>query len=174
MCVQVCAPGKSKGCYDCCLAFIYHFFNTHELEGQPWGALVKAKLQSCEWIQWGLMIIKSMRPRIRPLGTESHLWKKKKKEKTGLAFALLRLSFRRRQWHTTRVLLPGKPMGRGAWCSPWGHKELDTTERLSSSRLSLLWENGNAIPSTRRLLNILNKMPRPKSRSYSGLGGGGK
>ena len=80
MCVQVCSPGKSKGCYDCCLAFIYHFFNTHELEGQPWGALVKAKLQSCEWIQWGLIIIKSMRPRIRPPGTESHLWKKKKKK----------------------------------------------------------------------------------------------
>ena len=41
-------------------------------------------------------------------------------------------SVRRRQWHPTPVLLPGKPHG---WrsllgCSPWGRKESDTTERL--------------------------------------------
>lgn len=31
MCVhaQVRSPGKSKGCCDCCLAFMYHFFNMH-------------------------------------------------------------------------------------------------------------------------------------------------
>ena len=39
---------------------------------------------------------------------------------------------RRRQWHPTPVLLPGKSHG---WrslvgCSPWGHKESDTTVRL--------------------------------------------
>ena len=39
---------------------------------------------------------------------------------------------RRRQWHPTPVLLPGKSHG---WrnlvgCSPWGHQESDTTERL--------------------------------------------
>ena len=39
---------------------------------------------------------------------------------------------RRRQWQPTPVLLPGKSHG---WrslvgCSPWGHEELDTTERL--------------------------------------------
>ena len=39
---------------------------------------------------------------------------------------------RRRQWHPTPVLLPGKSHG---WrslvgCSPWGHEESDTTERL--------------------------------------------
>ena len=38
----------------------------------------------------------------------------------------------RRQWHPTLVLLPGKSHG---WrslegCSPWGHEESDTTERL--------------------------------------------
>ena len=38
----------------------------------------------------------------------------------------------RRQWHPTPVLLPRKSHG---WrslvgCSPWGHQELDTTERL--------------------------------------------
>ena len=39
---------------------------------------------------------------------------------------------RRRQWHPTPVLLPGKSH---RWrslvgCSPWGHEESDTTERL--------------------------------------------
>ena len=41
-------------------------------------------------------------------------------------------SIERRQWHPTPVLLPGKSHG---WrslvgCSPWGHEESDTTERL--------------------------------------------
>ena len=45
------------------------------------------------------------------------------------------LQHRRRQWQLTPVLLPGKSHG---WrslvgCSPWGRKESDTTERLSSS-----------------------------------------
>ena len=39
---------------------------------------------------------------------------------------------RKRQWHPTPVLLPGKSHG---WrslegCSPWGHSGLDTTEQL--------------------------------------------
>ena len=38
----------------------------------------------------------------------------------------------RRHWYPTPVLLPGKSYGqRGlVGCSPWGHKESDTTERL--------------------------------------------
>ena len=38
----------------------------------------------------------------------------------------------RRQWHPTPVLLPGKSHGRRSLvgCSPWGHKESDTTVRL--------------------------------------------
>ena len=38
----------------------------------------------------------------------------------------------RRQWHPTPVLLPGKSHGQRSLvgCSPWGHEELDTTERL--------------------------------------------
>ena len=38
----------------------------------------------------------------------------------------------RRQWHPTSVLLPGKSHGQKSLvgCSPWGRKELDTTERL--------------------------------------------
>ena len=39
----------------------------------------------------------------------------------------------RRQWHPTPVLLLGKSHGRRSLvgCSPWGHKESDTTEWLS-------------------------------------------
>ena len=40
--------------------------------------------------------------------------------------------WQRRQWHPTPVLLPGKSHGRRSLvgCSPWGHEESDTTERL--------------------------------------------
>ena len=47
-------------------------------------------------------------------------------------FHCLLLSFkhnhRRRQWHTTSVLLPGKSHGPRSLvgCSPWGHQESDT------------------------------------------------
>ena len=39
---------------------------------------------------------------------------------------------RRRQWHPTPVLLPGKSYGRRSLvgCSPWGCEESDMTERL--------------------------------------------
>ena len=54
---------------------------------------------------------------------------------------------RRRQWHPTPVLLPGKSHG---WrslvgCSPWGLEESDTTERLYFHfSLSFIGEgNGN-------------------------------
>ena len=45
---------------------------------------------------------------------------------------ILYLQFcRRRQWHPTPVLLPGKSHRRRSLvgCSPWGRKESDTTER---------------------------------------------
>ena len=44
---------------------------------------------------------------------------------------------RRRQWHPTPVLLPGKSHGRRnlVGCSPLGRKESDTTERLTSLSL---------------------------------------
>ena len=40
--------------------------------------------------------------------------------------------YRRRQWHPTPVLLPGKSQGRRSLvgCSPWGRKESDMTEQL--------------------------------------------
>ena len=39
---------------------------------------------------------------------------------------------RRRQWHPTPVLLPGKSQGRRilVGCSPWGREESDMTEQL--------------------------------------------
>ena len=39
---------------------------------------------------------------------------------------------RRRRWHPTPVLLPGKSHGRRSLvgCRPWGREESDTTERL--------------------------------------------
>ena len=56
---------------------------------------------------------------------------------------------RRRQWHPTPVLLPGKSHG---WrslegCSPWGREESDTTERLHFHfSLSCIGEgNGNPL-----------------------------
>ena len=50
----------------------------------------------------------------------------------GMNFAFSHSIPWRRQWHPTPVLLPGKSHG---WrsrvgCSPWGHQESETTERL--------------------------------------------
>ena len=60
----------------------------------------------------------------------------------------MRLSWRR-QWHPTPVLLPGKSHGRRSLvgCSPWGHEESDTTERLHFDfSLSCIGEgNGNPL-----------------------------
>ena len=66
-----------------------------------------------------------------------------------LYFSLTRYFRRRRQWHPTPVLLPGKSHG---WrslvgCSPWGHWGSDTTERLHFHfSLSCIGEgNGNPL-----------------------------
>ena len=57
--------------------------------------------------------------------------------------------FRRKQWHPTPVLFPGKSHGqRGLMgCSPWGSQESDTTERLHFIfSLSCIGEgNGNPL-----------------------------
>ena len=47
-------------------------------------------------------------------------------------YSLTSALFRRRQWHPTPVLLPGKSHGRRSLegCSPWGRWGSDTTERL--------------------------------------------
>ena len=56
---------------------------------------------------------------------------------------------RRRPWHPTPVLLPGKSHGRRSLvgCSPWGRKEWDTTEQLHFHfSLSCIGEgNGNPL-----------------------------
>ena len=56
---------------------------------------------------------------------------------------------RRRQWHSTLVLLPGKSHGRRSLvgCSPWGCEESDTTEWLHFHfSLSCIGEgNGNPL-----------------------------
>ena len=51
---------------------------------------------------------------------------------------LLLLFYWRRQWQPTPVLLPGKPHGQRnlVGCSPWGHKESDTTWATSLSLLT--------------------------------------
>ena len=57
--------------------------------------------------------------------------------------------YQRRQWHPTPVLLPGKSHGQRSLvaCSPWGHEESDTTERLHFHfSLSCIGEgNGNPL-----------------------------
>ena len=47
-------------------------------------------------------------------------------------FDIIYFTSRRRQWHPTPVLLPGKSHGRRSLvgCSPWGREESETTERL--------------------------------------------
>ena len=67
----------------------------------------------------------------------------------GMTFGYHYYARRRRQWHSTPVLLPGKSHG---WrslvgCSPWGREELDTTERLDFHfSLSCIGEgNGNPL-----------------------------
>ena len=47
-------------------------------------------------------------------------------------FIIVQNKTRRRQWHPTPVLLPGKSHGLKSLvdCSPWGREELDTTQRL--------------------------------------------
>ena len=55
---------------------------------------------------------------------------------------------RRKQWHPTPVLLPGKSHG---WrslvgCSPWGRYESDTTEWLHFQFLLSCIEEGNGNP----------------------------
>ena len=56
---------------------------------------------------------------------------------------------RKRRWHPTPVLLPGKSHGRRSLvgCSPWGREELDATEQLPFHfSLSCIGEgNGNPL-----------------------------
>jgi len=55
---------------------------------------------------------------------------------------------RRRQWHPTPALLPGKSHGRRTLvgCRPWGNKESNTTERLHFHFSSSCIGEGNGNP----------------------------
>ena len=63
-------------------------------------------------------------------------------------FPFLRLHSRRRQWHPTPVLLPGKSHGRRSLvgCSPWAREESDTTEQLPFHFSLLCIREGNGNP----------------------------
>ena len=64
-------------------------------------------------------------------------------------FSVASIIYWRRWWHSTPVLLPGKPHGQRSLvgCSPWGCEELDPTEQLHFHfSLSCLGEgNGNPL-----------------------------
>ena len=66
-----------------------------------------------------------------------------------ILFVIDKYSNRRRQWQPTPVLLTGKAHGERSLvgCSPWGHKELDTTEWLHFhfSRWCIGEGNGNPL-----------------------------
>ena len=57
-------------------------------------------------------------------------------------------SDQRRRWHPTPVLLPGRSHGQRSLvgCSPWGHEESDTTERLHFHFSLSCIGNGNGNP----------------------------
>ena len=72
---------------------------------------------------------------------------------------------RRRRWHPTPVLLPGKSHGQRSLvgCSPWGHEESDTTEWLPFHfSLSCIGEgNGNPLQCS--------CLENPRDRGAGGL-----
>ena len=76
-------------------------------------------------------------------------WKERQALEITDLFVLSSRPARRRQWHRTPVLLPGKSHGRRnlVGCRPWGCEELDTTERLHFHfSLSCIGEgNGNPL-----------------------------
>ena len=61
---------------------------------------------------------------------------------------------RRRQWHPTPGLLPGKPHGRRSLvgCSPWGREESNTTEQLHFNFSLSCTGGGNGNPLQRSCL----------------------
>ena len=87
--------------------------------------------------------------------SKSSIWLNRDREEwqgLGLEICIIIEGFQRRQWHPTPVLLPGKSHGRRSLvgCSPWGHGESDTTERLHFHfSLSCIGEgNGSPLQSS--------------------------
>ena len=58
-----------------------------------------------------------------------------------IKYIITSLFYWRRQWQPTPVLLPGKSHGRRnlVGCSPWGRKELDTTELAHQQDIPTFW-----------------------------------
>ena len=77
------------------------------------------------------------------------VWGVRRREESRMPPRILKVLKRRRQWHPTPVLLPGKSHGRRSLvgCSPWGSEESDTTEWLHFHfSLSCIGEgNGNSL-----------------------------
>ena len=75
---------------------------------------------------------------------EKRRWKRSQRKLTQSS-----ANIRRRRWHPTPVLLPGKSHGQRTLvvCGPWGREELDMTERLPFHfSLSCIGEgNGNPL-----------------------------
>ena len=68
----------------------------------------------------------------------------------------------RKKWQPTPVFLPGKSHGQRslAGCSPWSHKELDTTDRVT---------NKPQIPVTRSCVEVGSSLTPSQKGSFSGL-----
>ena len=84
-------------------------------------------------------------------------------------FELISFHNRRRRWHTTPVLLPGKPHGQRSLvgCSPWDREESDSTERLHFHfSLSSIGE-GNGNPLQRSCL----ENPRDRGACWAAVYG---
>ena len=77
-------------------------------------------------------------------GEQKHI----KPVNTAISFLALNSNHWRRKWQTTPVLLPGEFHGQKSLVrySPWGHKEPDTTERLTHTQESLLPNTPTCIP----------------------------
>ena len=62
----------------------------------------------------------------------------------------------RRRWHPTPVLLPGKSHGQRSLvgCSPWGRKELDTTEWTELNWMSIMVKSEDTTHINKNSLGI--------------------
>ena len=107
----------------------YHRSNGHELGQTPGDGEGQGGLTCCSpWVSESDMT--------RRLNNKYHL-------------TYIIVNVWRRRWHPTPVLLPEKSHGQRSLvgCSPWGHEESDSTERLHSHfSLSCTGEgNGNPL-----------------------------
>ena len=91
-------------------------------------------------------LVRGLAPTCLSWEFECHKWRSCRLQQ---GLSILCASRRRRQWHPTPVLLPGKSHRQRSLvgCSPWGRKESGTTERLHFHfSLSCIGEgNGNPL-----------------------------